>query len=192
LHISEGIISSEVAIVTFGCVIVAMSYLIWKTKEEMIGKIALISSLFFVASIVHIPIGATNIHLMLLGVIGVYLGYYSLIAIFIALLLQALLLGYGGISSLGANSLNIWLGAVTSYLLFKYLKNRIYKSVLYFLIGFLSIAVTSFALSLTLIISHSDFITISSMVLSFNLTLAFIEGFINVFIFKFLEKVGKI
>jgi ABC-type Co2+ transport system permease subunit len=60
------------------------------------------------------------------------------------------------------------------------------------LIGFLSIAVTSFALSLTLIISHSDFITISSMVLSFNLTLAFIEGFINVFIFKFLEKVGKI
>jgi len=188
MHISEGFLSNEIIITTTIISFVTLTVAIYKTKEEEISKIALCSSLFFVASLIHIPIGATNIHLMLLGVIGILIGFNSIIAIAIALLIEALLLSYGGFSTLGANSLNMFLGAISSYFIFSLLKERINKTILYFLVGFSSVAVTSIALSITLYLSNKSLLTISTILLSFNLATALIEGAITIYIFKFLNR----
>ena len=44
---------------------------------------------------------------MMLGIIGMLLGWHSFTALLIALLLQALLIGFGGLSSLAVNTLLI-------------------------------------------------------------------------------------
>lgn len=73
------------------------------------------SAMFFIASFIHIPIGPTSIHLILSGLIGAFLGFNAGLAIFAALLLQALLFGYGGITVLGVNLLMIASPAVLGF-----------------------------------------------------------------------------
>lgn len=120
MHISDGILTSEVAI---GSAIIATSFLLYSFKDLKNKNIAIVSSmsaLFFIASFVHIPLGFVQIHLILIGIIGIILGAQVFLAIFIALLLQATLLGYGGISSLGANLIIMSLPAYLIYLASKY------------------------------------------------------------------------
>src|SRR5574344_2275539 len=115
MHISDGILTLEVTIVS---TVVAFGFLFYSFKNLSNDKIALasaFSALFFVASFIHIPFGPTQIHLMLLGFIGIFLGSISIFSISLALILQALLLGFGGVSSIGAN---ILIMGVSSYLVF--------------------------------------------------------------------------
>ncbi len=75
--------------------------------------------LFFIASFIHIPLGPTQIHLVLIGIIGIVLGSSVFLAILIALLLQATLLGFGGLTSLGANLIIMALPSFIIYSLVK-------------------------------------------------------------------------
>ena len=58
---------------------------------------------FFVASLVHIRIGPTSVHLLLNGLAGVLLGLRAGPSIAVGLTLQAVLIGHGGFSALGVN-----------------------------------------------------------------------------------------
>ena len=105
MHISDGVLSLEVTIVS---TIVAFAFFVYSFRSLNNEKIVLasaFSALFFVASFIHIPFGPTQIHLMLLGFIGVFLGSVAIFSISLALILQALLLGFGGVSSIGVNVL---------------------------------------------------------------------------------------
>lgn len=177
-----------IAILGWGVSIGTFSYLIFKLKEENISKVALVSAMFFVASMIYIPIGISSIHFMLLGVIGVLLGKDSLLALFIALLLQSLLLGFGGVSSLGVNVLNLTFGAMSGYYLYLFLKDKLNEKLLYFLIGFTPIIVASLFLALSLLLSEREFLNLSKITFTLNLPLAIIEGFVSIFIFLFLKK----
>ena len=140
MHISDGIISVEVATIT---AIASFGFCIFSFKNltnEKISIVAAMSALFFVTSFIHIPFGPTQIHLMLIGFIGIFLGELSFIAISIALILQALLLGFGGLSSLGANILVMSLPSYLVYLLFKLnFFQKLKDKIKYFLVGFLGV-----------------------------------------------------
>ena len=56
---------------------------------------------------------------MLLGFIGVFLGSVAIFSISLALILQALLLGFGGVSSIGVNVLIMGLASYLVYIIFK-------------------------------------------------------------------------
>src|SRR5947209_2679562 len=75
-----------------------------RIRDEEIPRIALLSAAFFVASLMHFPVGPTSVHLLLNGLVGVVLGRRAPLAILVGLCLQAVLLGHGGISSLGVNA----------------------------------------------------------------------------------------
>jgi hypothetical protein len=64
----------------------------------------LMSAAFFVASLMHVPVGPSNVHLILNGLLGIVLGWAAVPAIFVGLLLQALFFGYGGITVSGVNT----------------------------------------------------------------------------------------
>ena len=86
MHISDGVLSLEVTVVS---TIVAFAFFVYSFRNLNNEKIVLasaFSALFFVASFIHIPFGPTQIHLMLLGFIGVFLGSVAIFSISLGML----------------------------------------------------------------------------------------------------------
>jgi cobalt/nickel transport system permease protein len=75
-----------------------------RLADAEVPRLALLSAVFFVASLIHLPIGGiTSVHLLLNGLVGLILGRRAVLAIAIGLVLQAALVGHGGYSTLGVN-----------------------------------------------------------------------------------------
>jgi cobalt/nickel transport system permease protein len=71
--------------------------------DAEIPRLALLSAAFFVASLIHVRVGPTSVHLLLNGLVGIILGRRAVLAVTVGLVLQAALIGHGGFSSLGIN-----------------------------------------------------------------------------------------
>src|SRR5205814_4022345 len=72
--------------------------------EDEIPRAALFAAVFFVASLIHIRVGPTSVHLLLNGLVGLTLGWWACLVIPAGLVLQAALLGHGDVSTLGVNT----------------------------------------------------------------------------------------
>src|SRR5205823_3097161 len=70
----------------------------------------------------HVRVPPTSVHLLLNGLVGVILGRRAALAIPVGLFLQAALLGHGGFTSLGINSLTMVLPALLAWQLFALLQ----------------------------------------------------------------------
>jgi cobalt/nickel transport system permease protein len=105
MHIAEGILAPEVLAV--GAVISAagVAYGLHRTSEAAVPRVAVAASAFFVASLIHVPLGPASVHLVLSGLMGVVLGWAAFPAVLVALLLQAVFFGFGGFTVLGVNTL---------------------------------------------------------------------------------------
>jgi len=190
MHISEGVLKPEILITGAVISTVIGFYALKKLKNEEIPLVAVFSALFFLGSFIHIPIGPASVHLILNGIIGAILGVRAFIAIGIALLLQGLLFGYGGISTLGVNTLNLALPALLGYAIFSlHVKTDLLKKVKYFFIGFLPVTASASMLSLTLACNGEALISAAKIAFIANMPVMFIEGLITMFAFLFLEKV---
>src|SRR4029078_22204 len=75
----------------------------WKVREDEIPRIALMTAAFFVASSIHVKLGPTSVHLLLVGLVRVVLRWRAPLAILVGVTLQALLVPHGGISTIGVN-----------------------------------------------------------------------------------------
>jgi cobalt/nickel transport system permease protein len=107
MHISEGILSGSV--LATGGVLAASGTIIGlrDMKGEDFVKVSLLSSSFFVASLIHVPVGPSSAHLVLNGLCGIILGWKSFPAILVSLFLQAILFQFGGLTTLGVNTCNM-------------------------------------------------------------------------------------
>ena len=90
----------------------------YKVRDEEIPRIALMTAAFFVASLIHVPIGPTSVHLLLNGLLGVVLGRRAPLAVLLGLTLQAVLLGHGGFTTIGVNTCVMALPALGAAWLF--------------------------------------------------------------------------
>jgi cobalt/nickel transport system permease protein len=107
MHISEGVLSAPMVAATSVAAVGLVAYSLKGIKEEDIPRISLMSAVFFVGSFIHVNVGGSSVHLLLTGIIAIILGRRTPIAISIALLLQALLFQYGGLTTYGANIINM-------------------------------------------------------------------------------------
>ena len=87
-------------------------------EYERVPRVGVLSATFFVASLIHVPIGPSSVHLLLAGLMGFLLGWAAFPALAAALFLQAILFGFGGLTSLGANVVNMGAPAVACYYVF--------------------------------------------------------------------------
>jgi cobalt/nickel transport system permease protein len=94
----------------------------FRMKEEELPRVALLSAAFFVASSIHVKLPPTSVHLLLNGLLGVLLGLRAPLAILCGITLQALLLGHGGISSIGVNAAVQSLAALAAWALYRLLR----------------------------------------------------------------------
>lgn len=190
MHISEGVLRPEILVAGAVVSLAITTYALIKLKNEEIPLVAVFSALFFLGSFMHIPIGVTSVHLVLNGIIGAILGVRAFIAIGIALLLQGLLFGYGGISTLGVNTLNMAIPAVLAYAIFSLpIKGFLLNKIKYFCVGFVAVATSALMLSLTLALNGEALIPAAKLAFVSSIPVMFIEGFITMFAIVFLEKV---
>jgi cobalt/nickel transport system permease protein len=118
MHISDGALSTEVMVATNAIAAVGVGYGLYKTDYERVPRVGVLASVFFVASLIHINLGPASVHLMLNGLLGFLLGWSAFPALAAALCLQSILLGFGGVTALGANVLNAALPALLCYAAF--------------------------------------------------------------------------
>jgi len=125
MHIPDGVLSGTpagIGILVAGTALTAAGTALGlrRIDYEQMPRVAMLSAAFFVASLVHVPLGVTSTHLVLNGLVGLILGWAAFPAILIALLLQSIFLpGLGGITTLGLNTLTMALPAVLVHYLFR-------------------------------------------------------------------------
>jgi len=192
MHISDGVVSTPVWI---GSYIIAafLAGIITKNLEpEDIPKTAVVTSCFFVASLIHIPLGPTSVHLILNGLVGIILGPIAFISILLGLTLQALLFQHGGITTIGVNSIMMGLPAILAYKIFRLYKKFHFKlDVTLFggLGGAAGVLGGVILLALFLISSGEEFLGIAKFAILAHLPVMIIEGIIAGFVVSFLMKV---
>lgn len=106
-HIQDGILSAPVwvggAVLTVGL----CAWALRRAQDSDIPRAAVLAATFFAASLLAIPVGPSSVHVMLSGLMGLILGGMALPAVLAALVLQLVLFGFGGVTTLGINALNI-------------------------------------------------------------------------------------
>jgi cobalt/nickel transport system permease protein len=193
MHIAEGVLSPQALGVGAGLTALGTIYGVRKLKYEHVPRAALLSAAFFVASLIHIPIGPSSAHLILNGLVGLILGYASFPIILIGLLLQAVFFGFGGFTGLGVNTLNMALPAMFCYFVFRKPLSEVssYASIftIGFLAGFLATSFSCIMLMLFLYFSNESFEKAAMVVGSANIPVIGIEAFITGFAAVYLKKV---
>ncbi|MBW2608646.1 MAG: cobalt transporter CbiM [Deltaproteobacteria bacterium] len=191
MHISEGVLSGSVLI--SGGVLAAAGTAIGlkKLDYDRIANVSILSASFFVASLVHVPVGPSNVHLILNGIIGLLLGWAAFPAILVALSLQAVLFQFGGITSLGVNTITMAMPSVLCYYLFRsmILKKPAVACTGAFACGFLSVFFSAVLVGLALMTTDENFLEISSLVVVAHFPVMLIEGIITAFFISFIKKV---
>jgi len=194
MHIADGILSVPVIAATSTLAMAGVGIGLAKVDLDDVPKVGVLSAAFFVASLIHINIGPVSVHLMLTGLLGLMLGWASFPALAVALLLQALFFGYGGITTLGANTLSAGMAGIICYFVFlKFVRRDNTASVPFFVIGCLigasGIILNVFFLAVTLYLSDTDFLETLIAIFVAHLPVIFIEAFVVGFILSFFRKV---
>lgn len=182
MHIVDGAVSLPVlaagAAFTAGGVALGLRRL----PVDRIPQAGLLSAVFFVASLVHVPAGPASVHLILNGLIGLLLGWAAFPALLIALLLQAVLFGFGGLLVLGVNTFNMAMPAVICY----YLCRPGIRAagpggglVWGGLAGALAVLLSALLTGLSLALSGQEFIPAAQLVFITNLPVMLIDGLIT-------------
>lgn len=123
MHIAEGILAATAEgrqlLLAGGALCAAGTAVgLYRLDYQRLPRVAVLSSAFFVASLIHVPLGPTAEHLVLSGLLGLVLGWAAFPAVLVALLLQAVLFSYGGLTTLGVNTLIMAVPAIVCYYLF--------------------------------------------------------------------------
>lgn len=191
MHISDGVLPVSITIGSYAATIVIGSLGIRRTPAESLPKVAVVTSAFFVASLIHVPLGPTSVHLLLPGLVGILLGPSAFISIVLGLTLQSLLFQFGGITALGANSLMMGIPALFAGWLFKLLKGSTLTShaIAGALCGFLGTIMAVGILAALLFTGGEDFLGVGKLAFVAHLPVAIIEAFIAAFTVIFLFKV---
>lgn len=165
--------------------------------EEEIPRIAVLSSAFFVASLIHVPtLAPTSVHLLFNGLVGVLLGPRSAMAILLALFLQAVLLSHGGVTTLGVNTCIMTLPAWGAWAVFVLLRRRGWltsawqRSLVGILIGSVTVLATAALNAATLWLGSGEPLEVLALlVFVAHLPVAGVEGLVLAATLGFLARV---
>jgi cobalt/nickel transport system permease protein len=163
-----------------------------KLDYQRMPQTAVLSAAFFVASLIHVPLGPTSVHLVLNGLLGLVLGWAAFPAVLVALILQAVFFSFGGTTTLGLNTLVMALPAVVCRQLF-YAPVRNGRESLVFCAGFAAggtaILMSATLTAAALMFAGKSYETLSQVFLVAHLPLAMIEGLVTGSVVVLVRKV---
>lgn len=191
-HIPDGILSLPVLAAGTLAGAGGLMLGIRRLGDRDIPRTALLAAVFFIASSLAFPLGPTSVHLLLGGLIGLMLGWKAFPAIFVGLLLQALLFGFGGLTTLGVDLVNMALPGVALAAAVRRFVAAGHPSRSAALAGMaaaLSVIVTAGLVGLEIALSEPAFAPAVGVMAAAYLPLAAIEAVVTAFVTLYLLKV---
>lgn len=176
-------------IVSAGLLAVALRRL----DNAHIPQAAVLAAAFFVASLITVPVGPSSVHLILNGPMGLLLGWTAVPALLVALLLQAVFFGYGGILVLGVNTMNLALPALLCAALFRSAIPHSGPRRMFWIgaaAGALGVLVTGTLVAVSLAASGRELLPAAKVILLAYLPLAFVEAAISAAAVGFIQRVA--
>jgi len=205
MHVPDGILPPLVwggAYVVTGAV-TAVSLRKINQEEDpraAVPRAAMMTAAFFVASSIFFPMPPpmTTAHFILSGAMGVMLGWYAFPAILIGLILQAIVFGHGGITSLGANALVMGVPALLAGGLFRMGSSRWREGraplFLGFAGGFFGVVIAAAIFYLFVVgtlpadINRAAEINATLLLILSHLPVALVEGAFTAFLVNYLRR----
>lgn len=179
MHIVDGALSNEIVIAGGVLAVAGVGLGLKKMDMDKIPATGMMAAAFFVASLIHVPLGPSSVHLIMNGLAGLILGWTAFPALFVGLLLQAVFFGYGGMTVLGVNTVAIALPAVLMhYICRRALLGNSKKIAMVWggIAGFGSIALTAVLVTIALALTGEEFIPAAKLVVIAHLPVMVIEG----------------
>ncbi|MCW8883682.1 MAG: cobalt transporter CbiM [Motiliproteus sp.] len=192
-HIPDGVLAAPVLITGAIASAAAVSIAVKKLDYDRIPQAAVLAAAFFIASLVTVPVGASSVHLLLNGLMGVLLGWTAVPAILVALILQAVFFGYGGLLVLGVNTFNLALPALlVGLVIAPRLKNSSGRQLFIWgaVAGGTGVCLTAVLVSLSLLISGPEYLAASKVILVTYLPLMLAEAAVTGATLSFLQRVA--
>jgi cobalt/nickel transport system permease protein len=191
MHISDGVLPLSITVGGYVVSATLAYYSAARTRSVDLPKVAVVTSAFFVASLIHVPFGPTSVHLILPGLVGAMLGPSAFLSIGLGLLLQSLLFQFGGITALGANTLMMGLPALLCGWFFQTFKGdtRTRQMTIGGLSGALGTALAAVILALLLATGGEDFFGVAKIAIVAHVPVILIEGALTAFTVGFLGRV---
>lgn len=154
MHIPDGYLSPQTYIPLFGVFVSVASVAVKKVKDivsaRSIPYLGMAAAFSFIIMMFNLPVpGGTTGHAVGSAVIAILFSpWVATIAVSVALIIQALIFGDGGITAIGANCFNMavfmpFLAYYTFKLLSKSPENKTRVSVSAFISGYLSLVMTA-------------------------------------------------
>ncbi len=178
-HLVDGALSGPVVAAATALAVGGVAIGLKHLDAERIPRVGLLSAVFFVAALIHVPVGPASTHLILAGLMGVILGWAAFPAILVGVLLQTVMFGFGGITVIGVNTLNLALPAVVCGVLCgPGIRNGSPAAAVAwgFVAGALSVALVALAVGVTLALSGSAFVPVAKLVLIAHIPVMVVEG----------------
>lgn len=191
-HIPDGLLSLPVTVAGGVLAAAALAATARRLHEDELPRVAVMAAVFFVASLVSVPMGPTSIHLILSGLMGVIIGWATVPAVFVGLVLQAAFFGFGGFVALGVNTVNIAMpGAVLAALAAPLLRRGtpLRAGLVAAAVGALSVAATGLLVMAALWASDQAYALSASVMLLSYVPLALAEAVLSGVAVTFLARV---
>ncbi|MBB3769971.1 cobalt/nickel transport system permease protein [Angulomicrobium tetraedrale] len=192
-HIPDGILSLPVLIGGGLITAAGVALALRRLDDRMIPRAAILGAAVFAGSLIAVPVGPSSVHVLLSGMMGIMLGTATFAVVLVILLLQALLFGFGGLTTLGVNAVNIALPGVVFALLLgpaiRATHSGVLRATLAGAVGALSVMGTGGLVALSLALSFSQYTPVASVLMATYLPLAVGEAFVTAAIVGFLARV---
>lgn len=179
MHIVDGALATEVVVGGSVLSVAGLALGLKKLDVERIPAAGVLSATFFIASLIHVPVGPSSVHLILNGMAGLILGWAAFPALFVGLVLQAVFFGFGGVTVLGINALNIALPAIIVYYVCRrgMAQGSTKVAAIWGAVGgALAIALTTVFVAVSLAMSGDEFLPAAKLVFFAHLPVMAIEG----------------
>ncbi|MEG1610269.1 MAG: cobalt transporter CbiM [Bilophila sp.] len=190
MHISEGVLSPAVLGAGYALTAVATFISLRKIDYSRLTTTAVLASVFFVGSLVHVPLGPGSVHLILNGLLGMFLGWAVFPALLVALLLQAILFQFGGLAVLGVNTFTMAFPALVCSCAFRpfLCKTNVLRTVGAFCCGSFAVAGAALCTALALGFSNEGFWTSAKLLFLAHIPVMLLEGGIATLAVAFIAK----
>ena len=192
-HIPDGVLSNPVLVAGTAVSLAGLALGLKALDPARIPKVAMLSAVLFIASLVHFPAGLASVHLLLNGVAGIVLGWAVFPAMLVALLLQAVLFGFGGLMVLGVNTMNMAVPGLLVGAVFRLMwapqSSPRRASILGGLAGGGAVLLTALMVALVLALSGKEFETAARLVVLTHLPVMAVEAVFTAAIIALLARV---
>lgn len=199
MHIPDGLIPVEQAAVYWliSLIILAFSFYYYSRKADLTKRLVLtgiLTAITIVATSVTLPSPmGIPMHFFIIPLVVLILGPFnaSLVS-FLALLVQAFLLGMGGVTTLGVNVLDM--GIILSFVV--YVVYKVFANVNERLAIFISTVAGILAATVTQIVvltiaNTTSLDVLLASLLPYYLMIGIIEGIINIVILEFISRTNN-